>query len=226
MESRKEIKRKITFQRIVFLLLGNFLIGTCVASYRLSVFGVDAYSSMNLGVSGFLGMSFGNWQLIMNVLILIVIFLNVPRFIGPGTIVNMVFVGYIVDFLCWLAKDVMKVNAGLPLRILFLCVGMALCSLGCALYMEADLGLSPYDSVPFLIMKFAKDKVSFRAARVSADVTVMLIGILFCLAAHNNVWEIVGIGTVINAFCNGPLIQLFRTFITKSRHPAWRVFEN
>ena len=79
MESQKEKKQKITFRRIAFLLLGNFFIGTCVASYRLGMFGVDAYSSMNLGISGFLGMSFGNWQLIMNVFILIVIFMNVPQ---------------------------------------------------------------------------------------------------------------------------------------------------
>lgn len=215
MGPQKEKRQEITFRRIAYLLIGNFFIGTCVASYRMSVFGVDAYSSMNLGISGFLGMSFGNWQLIMNVCILIVIFLNIRRFIGLGTIINMVFVGYIADFLCWLVLDVMKVNAGLMLRIIFLCVGMALCSLGCALYMEADLGLSPYDSVPFLIMKFTKDKVSFRAARVSADVTVMLVGVAFCLAAHNNVWEIVGIGTVVNAFCNGPLIQFFRTLIQR-----------
>ncbi|NBJ92603.1 YczE/YyaS/YitT family protein [Parablautia muri] len=216
MESQNEKKQEITFQRIAYLIIGNFFIGTCVASYRISVFGVDAYSSMNLGISGFLGMSFGNWQLIMNVCILSVIFLNIRRFIGLGTIINMVFVGYIADFLCWLVRDVMKVNAGLPLRVIFLCIGMILCSLGCALYMEADLGLSPYDSVPFLIMKFTKDKVSFRMARVSADVTVMLIGVVFCLAAHNNVWEIVGIGTVINAFCNGPLMQFFRTRMTKT----------
>ncbi len=222
MRSQEEKKQDINFRRIFFLLAGNLFIGICVASYRISMFGVDAYSCMNLGISGFLGMSFGNWQLIMNIVILIIIFLNVRHFIGLGTVINMVFVGYIADFICWMVLDVMGVEAGLPLRILFLCIGMVLCSLGCALYMEADLGLSPYDSVPFVILKFTGDRISFRVARVIADVTVMVIGVVFCLAGHNDLREIVGIGTVINAFCNGPLIQFFRTLIPAGSKPTGR----
>lgn len=37
------------------MLLGILLIGMCVAAYRISLFGVDAFSCMNLGISGFWG---------------------------------------------------------------------------------------------------------------------------------------------------------------------------
>ena len=84
------------------MLIGILLIGMCVASYRISGFGVDAFSCMNLGISGFLKMSFGNWQLIMNAVLLIIVWFTVRNCIGPGTIVNMVLVGYTADFLCWL----------------------------------------------------------------------------------------------------------------------------
>lgn len=215
MEVEKKTPQKLDAGRILMLLSGILLIGMCVASYRISLFGVDPFTCLNLGISGFIGISFGNWQLVINICILYVVFFTIRHCIGLGTIVNMVFVGYIADFLCWLIQDVMKVSAGLPLRIVMLCIGTLFASLGCALYMIADLGIAPYDSVAFIITKYTKEKISFRMARVISDVTVMLIGVSFCLAAHNNVWEIIGLGTIVNALCNGPLIQFFRSVITK-----------
>ena len=54
------------------MLLGIALISVAVGCYRLSEFGVDAFTCMNLGISGFLGMSFGNWQLFVNIVILMI----------------------------------------------------------------------------------------------------------------------------------------------------------
>ncbi len=205
----------LSAKRILLMLCGILLIGMCVSSYRISCFGVDPFSCMNLGISGFIHMSFGTWQLIVNAMILCVVFLTVRRYIGLGTIVNMVCVGYIADFLCWLLLSEMRLEVTLPLRIFLLALGTLFASLGCSLYMIADLGIAPYDSVAFIITKYAGERVSFRMARVISDVCVMLIGVGFCLMAKGDLREIVGIGTVINAFCNGPLIQFFRGKIEK-----------
>ena len=45
-------------KRFWMMLLGIALISVAVGCYRLSEFGVDAFTCMNLGISGFLGMSF------------------------------------------------------------------------------------------------------------------------------------------------------------------------
>lgn len=201
---------KYTPARILMMLAGILLIGMCVASYRMSGFGVDPFSCMNLGVSGFVGMSFGTWQLIVNALLLVIVWFTVRSCIGLGTIVNMVFVGYTADFLCWAFLDQIGLTVTMPLRIFLLAVGTLFASLGCACYMAAEMGIAPYDSVAFIVTKYTKDKVSFRAARVLSDLIVIVIGITFCLLAKNNIWEIVGLGTIVNACCNGPLIQFFR----------------
>lgn len=214
-EEKKEKAKGVTGMRAAFMLLGILLIGICVTCYRLSEFGVDPFSGMNLGISGFIGWSFGNWQLVANILILVVVFFTVRHLIGPGTVINMVGVGYTADFLCWVVLDVLKVEMTLPLRILALCLGTLFASLGVALYMIADMGLSPYDSVALIIEKLTKGKVPFQFARVASDITVIVIGVAFCLAAGNNVWLIVGIGTIVNALLNGPLIQFFRKRIEK-----------
>ena len=98
----------------------------------------------------------------------------------------------------------------MPLRIFLLALGTLFASLGCACYMSAEMGIAPYDSVAFIVTKYTKDKVSFRMARVLSDLIVIVIGITFCLLAKNSLWEIVGLGTIVNACCNGPLIQFFR----------------
>lgn len=214
-EEEKEKAKGVTGMRAAFMLLGILLIGICVTCYRLSEFGVDPFSGMNLGISGFIGWSFGNWQLVANILILVVVFFTVRHLIGPGTVINMVGVGYTADFLCWVVLDVLKVEMTLPLRILALCLGTLFASLGVALYMIADMGLAPYDSVALIIEKLTKGKVPFQFARVASDITVIVIGVAFCLAADNNVWLIVGIGTIANALLNGPLIQFFRKRIEK-----------
>lgn len=201
---------KYTPARILMMLAGILLIGMCVASYRMSGFGVDPFSCMNLGVSGFVGMSFGTWQLIVNALLLVIVWFTVRSCIGLGTIVNMVFVGYTADFLCWAFLDQIGLTVTTPLRIFLLAAGTLFASLGCACYMAAEMGIAPYDSVAFIVTKYTKDKVSFRAARVLSDLIVIVIGITFCLLAKNNIWEIVGLGTIVNACCNGPLIQFFR----------------
>lgn len=67
-------------------------------------------------------------------------------------------------------------------------------SMGVALYMTADMGVAPYDAVAIIIEKATKGKIPFHIARVSSDITVVMIGVLFCIIGKNSVWSIVGIG--------------------------------
>ena len=110
---------KMLAKRTVMMVAGIAFISLCVGSYRLSGFGVDAFTCMNLGISGFLDMQFGTWQLIMNAAILVVVCLLARECIGAGTIVNMVCVGYGADLICFLVQDVAHIGgtgAGMCLR--------------------------------------------------------------------------------------------------------------
>ena len=208
-------EQKTFTNRLAMMLTGILFIGICVGSFRLSAFGVDAFTCMNLGISGFIHMSFGTWQLIMNAVILVVIFFTVRRCIGLGTIVNMVCVGYLADFICWLFQDILNIAMTLPLRIAALLIGMLFAGMGVALYMVADMGIAPYDAVGIIIEELTHNKLKYDKARVISDVAVVIIGVLFCLMSHGNLGLIIGIGTVCNALFNGPLIQFFKTHVTE-----------
>ena len=46
--------KKTFTKRLAMMLTGILFIGICVGSFRLSAFGVDAFTCMNLGISGFI----------------------------------------------------------------------------------------------------------------------------------------------------------------------------
>ena len=197
------------------MVTGILLIGLCVSFFRLAGFGVDPFTAMNLGISGFIGLSFGTWQLIANIIILIAVFFIARSCIGAGTIINMIFVGYIADFVCYLVQDYFGIPMTMTLRIPALVLAQLLASLGVAMYMLADMGIAPYDSVGIMIEKGTKGKIPFHKARVLSDITVVLVGIAFSMASGNGILAVVGIGTVINALCNGPMIQFFKNRISQ-----------
>lgn len=203
-----------TGRRILMMLVGIFFISVCVGCYRLSGFGADAFTCMNLGISGFLDMQFGTWQLIMNGVILVFVFVTLRECIGAGTIVNMVCVGYGADLLCWLFLDVLQISMTMPLKVGALLAGSVFAGLGVAFYMTAELGIAPYDSLAVILGKMLQGKVPFQYMRICTDVTAIIIGVLFCLASGDSLWMIIGIGTICNACLNGPLIQFFRTRVT------------
>ncbi|MCI8665711.1 MAG: hypothetical protein HFG82_03460 [Dorea sp.] len=200
-------------KRCVMMITGILFIGICVGAFRLSAFGVDAFTCMNLGISGFIHMSFGNWQLIMNGAILVLVFFTIRHCIGAGTIVNMVGVGYMADFICWLFHEALKVEMVLPLRIVALVIGCLFAGLGVSFYMVAEMGIAPYDSVALIIEKWTQGKIPFQYARVVSDVTVVIIGVVFCLLSGGELRLIIGIGTICNALFNGPLIQFCKVHV-------------
>lgn len=79
--------------------------------------------------------------------------------------------------------------------------------------MAAEMGISPYDSVALIIGKMSRGKIGFRYARVGSDITVVVVGVIFCLMSDSSLWTVIGIGTLCNAFFNGPLIQFFRVHV-------------
>lgn len=207
--------RKKTGIRTLLMLVGIFLISISVACFRLAAFGVDAFTGMNLGISGFLNWSFGNWQLLANIAILVVVFFTVRHCIGAGTVINMVCVGYVADFTVWLVEDALKIEMGLPVRLAVMVLALLSASLGVAFYMTADMGLSPYDSVALIIEKLTEKKIPFHIARIVSDVTALAIGSAFCVASGNSIWTVIGLATVCNALFNGPMIRFFKKRVDK-----------
>ena len=133
------------------VVIGIFMVGTAVGFFKLVAMGADPFTAMNTGISGTLGMQFGTLQLGVNALLFVIVFIFKKKFIGFGTIFNMVFVGYTADFVMWLLGRLDITFDSIPIRIAVLALASLLICVGDALYISADMGMAPYDAAGYVM---------------------------------------------------------------------------
>lgn len=199
-------------KRYFMAFIGVVLIGFSVTLLKLSGFGVDTFSCMNMAVSAHLPFSYGVWQMIVNTVILVGLLIHVVKekkkigtVFGFGTLWNMTGCGLLVDFFTVKYHMFFDDPEMILLRIVFLMVGILGICLGCSIYMTPELGSSPYDALGVQIHQ--KSKISFKMCRIATDIICVIIGLMF----GGNV----GIGTVITAFGTGPFVQFFNEHVSK-----------
>ncbi|MCI5685582.1 MAG: hypothetical protein MR320_09360, partial [Enterococcus gallinarum] len=90
--------KKETWLRSLFALIGVAIIGFGASLLRVGGVGLDPYTAANIGTGERLGLSLGVYQLMINLVLLILIFFFGRRHIGIGTVINMVLTGFFIDF--------------------------------------------------------------------------------------------------------------------------------
>ncbi|MDU1831699.1 YitT family protein [uncultured Finegoldia sp.] len=187
-------------KQILFAILGNLIIGFSIGILRLSKLGVDPLSFMNSGFSDFLNKDFGTVITVTNFILIVIVFLGHRKSIGLGTVINMATVGYSADFsymiLKFLDNDKFLVN------FIILIIGINIMSIGVGIYLEANLGASAYDAMPYVVNNALKKDFSYKYTRIVLDVICIVVGLIF--------GEKIGIGTIFLGFLSGPLIVFYR----------------
>ena len=193
-------------KRFLLMCVANIILALGIAGLRLSNFGTDPFNCMNLGVSSHIPLSYGTYQLLVNLVLFIPLVIIKPKILGPGAIVNMFLLAYIVEFFTWLFGVFGLTAEGiigfLAVRILCLVLGILCVCYGVALYMECNMGTAAYDALGTIIEEKSKGKLQYRWIRVTTDVICVAIGFI--------TGSVVGVGTLISAFFTGPLVSLFR----------------
>ena len=203
METKKQL-----FYRILYAIIGISIISIGLAFMRYAVLGVDPLTCLNTGISEHIGLSFGTWQLLLFVVILIGVFFSDRSKIGFGTFYNMITVGYSSDILLSVFKTIPLLDAHVfQIRIAALAVGIPVLYFGAAVYIETKTGTAPYDSIALIIADKIKKTQWFRWIRIGTDALCVLGGAL----THSDV----GIGTLLSVLLAGPLIAFFRKLIVK-----------
>ncbi len=195
--------------RLVAVILAVITMGFSLSWLVLVDMGTDPCTSMNLAISAKLGMSVGNWQALFNsVLFVFVIFLGREN-IGFGTLANMFLVGYSLDFFSWLwAKFGIPAyfEASFLLRALVLLPALIVFIFAASVYMDVELGTSPYDAISFIVAKYLP-KVPFRFVRIVYDILVIIVAWLFGAK--------IGIVTILMGFTLGPVITFVGNKISR-----------
>ena len=192
------LKTLMSFFGIAILSLGTTFL-------REGQVGLDPFTALNTGMANKFGLSLGTYQLAANVVIFVFIVLLDRKKIGIGTVLNMVLVGYEIQWFSAIYKSILPSTVNLFTILADAIIGLLLFTLGASLYMTADLGVAPYDA----IAPIASDRlhIQYRIVRIVQDVLFMLAALL--------AGGPVGIATIIVAFFTGPLITYWNTHVSQ-----------
>ena len=206
-------------KRVVLSLISIIVMGFGISMFSLSGFGVDPFTSMNMNIASTIGMGFGTYQLIINLAILTFVIIVAHRgLVGVGTVFNMVGCGYTCEFFQSLFAPAVNEHYTYALRVPLLIVGIITLCFACSLFFTANVGVGPYDALSFMLAR--STKFEYKWMRVATDVTVVLIGLIVSggakalLSGDISKIKNIGIGTIITAFCMGPLINFFNKYVS------------
>lgn len=181
---------------------GYAAVGVVVLSFGAALLlasglGVDPFTAVNTGLARMVGVPLGLTQLATNAVLLVAVWFWGRDQIGPGSIINMVCVGFLIGWFSELLAPVIPANPSSLMRMLLFAAGLAIFDFGCSAYMCAGVGTAPYDAVaPMLVARLGRP---YRKVRAVQDLACAALAVLL----RGNV----GVSTVVTAFFNGPLIE-------------------
>ncbi|MCI8550929.1 MAG: Tat pathway signal sequence [Lachnospiraceae bacterium] len=188
-------------RRIIMTIVGVALSGIGDGFIKAAMLGLDPFTGAATGLSQMLGMGYGNFYAIFNFLLLLMIWFVDKHYIGIATLVNMVGIGYMIQYT---SEGILRFVAdmalsGMGLQLILFFIGILILCAGTSLYFTADLGVSTYDASALIL----KDKTghSLKICRIGTDLLCVVVALVF--GAN------IGLGTVITAFCMGPFIEFF-----------------
>ena len=206
MDHMKKYIHRVEAKRLIIMVFGNVFLGMGISIFKLSGMGNDPFSGMVMALAEVTGIAYANFLILLNLVLFVIEFFMGRKYIGAGTFVNAILLGYIATFFhnTWL--NLLGEPQLIWQRVVIVVIGVVVCSFGVSLYQTSDVGIAPYDSLS-LIMKNRFPKVSYFWHRMFTDALCALI----CFLSGG----IIGLGTLVSAFGLGPIIHFFDVNFTK-----------
>ena len=204
-------------KRLAFMLPAVILMGVFVSILVEIGWGTDPASFMNLNIASALGWGLGNTEVLVYGLMLVFTFIFGAQMIGFGTLANMILIGYVVDLCRWIWRNIgfasFIYESSTPIRIIIFAVTLLLFVIVASIYINAQMGVAPYDAMPQIISAWIP-RIPFFIIRILFDLTAVLIGVI---AGKLNPEGIQGsaIGSIIMSLLLGPVISLISTPLKK-----------
>lgn len=192
-------------RNILFMLLGNFVLGLGVAVFKLSGLGNDPYTGMVMAIADRIHMQYANFLVILNIVLFIGEIVAGKKYIGIGTFYNALLQGYVVTFFYH-----MILKFGKPQffwqQLIVVVIGLLIGGVGLAMYQNADAGTAPYDSMSQILSD--RSHKSYFGCRMLTD----LICVIICFGAGG----VVNIGTIASVLLMGPVADVInRKFVSQ-----------
>ena len=196
--------RDLRTRRFWLMMLALVIMSAGIALFRLARLGNDPFTGMCFAISDRHGFSLGGVEMAVNGVLFALMLVTLRRRIGWGTLFNAFGIGYAVEFFAHRFESLYQ-PAGLLPQVVCCVVALLITCLGCSMYMAADLGIAPYDATALALEQYTPMK--FFLCRMITDAVCVLV----C-------WQqggILGLGTILAAFCMGPFISMFDRLVSE-----------
>ena len=191
--------------RWTFFLTGLLVMSLGVTlTIKGSIIGTGPWDVLHIGLFKQFGLSIGTWSILMGFFIILVTSIYLWEWPRLGTWLNMALVGTFIDIYNWLLPE----TDVFAWALIYFLVGFVVHGVGCGLYIAAELGAGPRDSVMMIIVE--RFGGSVRVARTIMEVVAATVG-----------WLLggpVGFGTVILALGTGYVIQPSLHYFRRKLH--------
>ena len=192
--------------RVILLMIGLTIAHFGVTLFILADLGSVPFNVLVQGIfrtiSGILNWSFithGRVHIVICFLIILALLAVDKSYVKIGTILCMIFGGPIIDIFTVVLAPIFSISDSLIFKIVLLALGCVILAYGMTIVIKSDAGTGPNDLVAVVISD--KSKKKFSIVRIIVDVSFVVIG--FVLGGS------LGIGTIICAFCVGPVAGHF-----------------
>ena len=192
-------------RRLLVMCGGILLMGLGIALFKLSLMGNDPATAPPIAVSDRIPLSFAGTMLFVNGLWFVLELLFGRHYIGIGTFVNWLGLGYLTTAYTDLITAHWSIPEGFLPRLLIMCAGVLVLSLAASLYQTADLGISPYDSLSLMLSR--RFPVPYFWCRIFTDSA--------CTVGAFALGGIIGPGTLVCSLGLGPFISFFNVHVSQ-----------
>lgn len=187
------------------LVFGLLLFGAGIVLIYESKLGLSPWDVLNQGLAKHTFLTFGTANIAVAVVVLCIAWSlgGVP---GIGTVANAVLVGTFIQLLTSADAVTDLSHEGLDTRIPLLLAGILLIGPATALYIGANLGAGPRDTLMLVGARRTRFRVG--VVRGTLELTALVIGIVL--------GGTFGVGTVLFAFGIGPIVEASFALLARS----------
>ena len=192
--------------RLVVLVAGLFLCACGIVAFLEAELGLPPWDVLHQGLAEQTPLSFGAANVAVSVVVLAASALLGAR-IGLGTVLNALLIGtFVIGLTAIEAVDELS-DSALGGRVVLMGAALALFGVGSALYIGADLGAGPRDSL--MVIASRRLGVRLGVSRTAIELVALVAGVVL--------GGTVGVGTLVFALGIGPAVEL--SFRALARSP-------
>lgn len=194
-------------KRIIFSLVGIFLIAVGVAFNAGAFFGNDPICILYDGLRNTMGLApvkLGFVSNIVNYSVIVIVFFIGKRYISWGTLIYILPYGTFVSIGTYLYETVFSQEIFIS-RLIATVLGCTMIYIGVGTFITMDIGLDPFTGLVMAIND--KLKWNFRRTKMCFDACMIIIGTV--LGGK------LGVITIITALTGGPCIQASVDFLKR-----------